>query len=404
MCSKKVVFFMSVVQTLLCAAILFFAFSLLSFWMTFFLTLIPLISWFIFYWNQKKLGENFKGQVQEKVERDLVFNALMEGIVYLDENMSIQYVNFKASRLLGAPKNQLEGKPFPEKKDSILLEKTKDLLHSCKRLKTPLTDSAVMIGEKKTHLDIIALPQIKHLGFVVIFQDKSSDHKILEVGKDFVSSASHELKTPLTIIKGFAETLQDMKDLPKEIVEEILEKIVRNCQRMDTLVKNLLTLADIESVPLANMQYCDLEDLVTECVRIVSAVYPKARIQIIKKSDSITVEAEPSLLELAILNLVGNAVKYSPDPAQVEISMHQNPDEVQIEIKDSGMGIPAGDIEHIFDRFYTVNKAHSRKLGGAGLGLSLVKTIIEKHEGSIQVSSTLGEGSTFTVCLPSHQH
>jgi two-component system phosphate regulon sensor histidine kinase PhoR len=173
---------------------------------------------------------------------------------------------------------------------------------------------------------------------------------------------------------------------------------------MDTLVKNLLTLADIESLPLTNPQYCDLECLIEECKRIVLSVYPDASIEIVKNSESITAEVEPSLLELALLNLLGNAVKYSPAPAKVVICMHQNPDEVQIEVSDEGMGIPADDLEHIFERFYTVNKAHSRKLGGAGLGLSLVQTIIEKHEGTIQVTSTLGKGSKFTVLLPCHQH
>ena len=227
---------------------------------------------------------------------------------------------------------------------------------------------------------------------------------MLEVGKDFIASASHELKTPITIIRGFAETLQDMKNLPQDMMDDILEKIVRNCHRMDNLVKNLLTLADIENIPLMNTQYCDLEALLQECKRVVLSIYPLASIQIQKPLGSITAEVDPGLLELAILNLLGNAVKYSQSPAQVSISMHQNPDEVQISIRDQGVGISPEDLEHIFERFYTVNKAHSRKLGGAGIGLSLVKTIVEKHEGIIQVTSAIGKGSTFTVCLPRCHH
>jgi two-component system phosphate regulon sensor histidine kinase PhoR len=153
-----------------------------------------------------------------------------------------------------------------------------------------------------------------------------------------------------------------------------------------------------------NTQYCDLEALLQECKRVVLSIYPQALIEIEKPSGSITAEVDPGLLELAVLNLLGNAVKYSSSPARVTISMNQNPDEVQISIRDQGMGISPEDLEHIFDRFYTVNKAHSRKLGGAGIGLSLVKTIVEKHEGIIQVTSTLGKGSTFTVCLPRCHH
>ena len=356
------------------------------------------------YWIQKIQRKIKKFSIEQKEERDLVFNALMEGILFIDKQGKIEYVNFTASRILGSSKKLLEGRVIPEKKGSILLNKTKELLISCERLQAPLTDSVVMGEENKVHLDLIVMPRESKLGFIIVFQDKSSHHKILEVGKDFVSSASHELKTPITIIRGFAETLQDMKDLPKEIVEDILEKIVRNCHRMDTLVKNLLTLADIESLPLSNAQYCDLTSLVEECKRVVLSVYPNASICIESESEVITAEVDPSLLELAILNLLGNGVKYSASPAEIVVSMHQNPDELQIKITDRGIGIPSVDLEHVFDRFYTVNKAHSRKLGGAGLGLSLVKTIIEKHGGTIQVASVLGEGSIFTVCLPCHQH
>jgi two-component system phosphate regulon sensor histidine kinase PhoR len=360
-----------------------------------------LLAIFVFYASRKKQIEIQRRFIRE---RDLVLEALMEGVLLIDQKGVVQYVNFAAGRILGSSKKLLEGKMLPEKNESYLLEKTKEILESCRRLRTPVTDSIVMENDKKLHLDVIVMPQVDLLGFIVIFQDKSSDHKVLEVGKDFVSSASHELKTPLTIIKGFAETLQDMKDLPKEIVEDILEKIVRNCHRMDTLVKNLLTLADIESLPLTNPQYCDLESLIEESRRVVLSVYPEARIEIVKNSESITAEVEPSLLELALLNLIGNAVKYSSSPAKVVICLRQNPDEVQIEVKDEGMGIPEDDLEHIFERFYTVNKAHSRKLGGAGLGLSLVQTIVEKHGGTIEAASTLGKGSTFTVLLPCHQH
>lgn len=387
-------------QTLFCIFIPIFL-GPLDVWMMFILSFLGAFPWVFLFLRQK---EKKKMGHQKKAERDLVFNALLEGVIFFDEEDKVEYVNFTASRLFGFSKKFLEGKELPEKKGFALLERTKNLLQSSKRLKTPLTDSLVMEEDKKLHLDLIAIPKAANKGAIVIFQDKSSDHKVLEVGKDFVSSASHELKTPITIIKGFAETLQEMQDLPKEIVEDILEKIVRNCHRMDSLVKNLLTLADIESLPLTNTQQCDVESLVEECKRIVLSVYPGASIEIVKNSDFIMAELEPSLMELAILNLIGNAVKYSPAPAKVVVSMRQNPDEVEIQISDQGMGIPAPDLEHIFERFYTVNKAHSRKLGGAGLGLSLVKTIIEKHEGTIQAFSTLGKGSTFIVCLPSLEH
>ncbi len=184
---------------------------------------------------------------------------------------------------------------------------------------------------------------------------------------------------------------------------DITEKIVRNCQRMDSLVKNLLTLADLENLPNSRFHEYDMYGLVENCRQVVRAVYNDAEISIHKSMDSVTAFVDPDILELAIINLLDNACKYSNRPAQIQVNLAQNENETVIEISDKGLGIPAQDLEHIFDRFYTVNKAHSRRLGGAGLGLSIVKTIIEKHDGTITAASILGSGTTFTITLPSHQ-
>lgn len=344
-----------------------------------------------------------KKEQQELLDRESIFESLLEGIVVVDDQMTIQQMNGSASRVLGFAKRHLKGKVFPQKEESLLFQKSRGLLETCHRLQCPATDSILIEKGKKTHLDLIAMPRVFSLGSVLIFQDKSSDHKMLEMGKDFVASSSHELRTPITIIRGFAETLQDTKDLPKEIEEEILEKIVRNCQRMETLIRNLLTLADVENIPLPNYQSCDFGALIEECKRLVLAVHPTARIHIKKEIDCIDMEVDPTLLELAIVNLLTNAVKYSTPPAHITIAFTKNSDEVILTIEDRGIGIPPEDVEHIFERFYTVNKAHSRKLGGAGLGLSLVKTIVEKHDGTIHVHSALGVGSTFTLTFPLFQ-
>lgn len=302
--------------------------------------------------------------------------------------------------MLGVPRRYLIGKEFASKKGVGFFEKSRELLLSCQHLHSVVTDSVSIEVGKKMCLDLIAVPKEKGLGAILILQDKSSQYQVLEVGKDFIASASHELKTPITIIRGFAETLQDMKDLPREIVEDIIDKIVRNCQRMEVLIRNLLTLADVENLPWPNRQPCDLVGLIEECIRIVASVHPEAHIHLIKGQETVMAEVDPSLFEQAILNLLSNAAKYSKASAEVHVYLYQKQEEIEISISDKGIGIPAKDLEHIFERFYTVDKAHSRKLGGAGLGLALVKTIVEKHDGTIQVSSALGEGSTFTISLP----
>ncbi len=342
-----------------------------------------------FFLCRKRFFASFK-------EWESIGNLLIEGIVIFRADGKVGYVNSAASKMFFSSRKNLLGKPLQGTQP--LIQKSLSVLEASFRCSFPVTDSFSDDLEKKRYLDLIAVPFSQNRGCLIL-QDRSSQQKMLEVGKDFVSNASHELKTPITIIRGFAETLQDMKQLPRQIVEDILEKIVRNCKRMDSLVKNLLTLADIENLPLSDYGFCDIFALLQDCKNAVLTVYPSAEI-VITKEKNVLAEVEKNILELAILNLLENAAKYSQSPAKISISLRQEKDLVVISIQDQGVGIAPEDVEHIFDRFYTVNKAHSRKLGGAGLGLSLVKTIIEKHDGSIHVSSKLGQGSTFTISFP----
>lgn len=222
--------------------------------------------------------------------------------------------------------------------------------------------------------------------------------------KDFIANASHELKTPITIIRGFAEMLHDNPGLPTDTVGEMTTKIVKNCKRMNSLIKDLLTLSDIENIPLSRLVRCDLVKIAEQCTNTLHDIYPDAEVNIhCDKEKTYAVTADPSLLELALMNLLENAAKYSKAPAQIDISLDKMDSKIKITLSDKGIGIPKGDLEHIFERFYTVDKAHSQKLGGSGLGLSIVQTIIHKHFGQIAIDSVLGEGTTFTITLPVSQ-
>lgn len=350
-----------------------------------------------------RLRLQIKNITDERNEKEAILESLGEGVIAVDAEMNMRYINFIGTKMLGFARRELLGRPFPvsdDKKIGQLLEKCKNMLAACQHKVSILTDSICLGDEKKTYLDLIAAPKAQRNGAILVLQDKSSQYKVLEMGKDFVANASHELRTPITIIKGFAETLQDLPELPRDVVIDITEKIVRNCQRMDTLVKNLLTLADLENLPLSRFQECDLIALIDACRLVIQSVYEDAQITIIKSHDTLSVSADPDILELAILNLLDNAAKYSNPPAQITVRIKQEGEEAVITISDVGIGIASGDLEHIFERFYTADKARSRRLGGAGLGLSIVRTIIEKHYGSITVSSQVGEGTTFTIRLP----
>jgi two-component system phosphate regulon sensor histidine kinase PhoR len=355
----------------------------------------------------KKVREQIRTVTEEKNEKEAILESLVEGVIAIDSHGLIRYANHTASKMLSIPKRHLLGKPFPEAEDKTkqeLLEKCRAMLRIAEQQNTIVTDSISTGDMQKVYLDLIAAPKAHKSGAIIVLQDKSSHYKVLEMGKDFVANASHELRTPITIIKGFAETLQDLPQISHDMLADITEKIVRNCQRMETLVKNLLTLADIENIPETRFQETDFEAMLENCRHVLLSVYPDALVEIHREKERALISADPDLLELAFMNLFDNAAKYSKPPAKITVAIHVVKDEVKITVADQGMGIPEGDLDRVFDRFYTVNKSHSRRLGGAGLGLSIVKTIIEKHEGSITVSSQLGQGTTFTIFLPKHRH
>lgn len=355
-----------------------------------------------------KVRTQIKSITEERDEKKAILESLGEGVIAVDQHLNVTYINYIGCKMLEVSKESLLNKPFPtslNKASPLLMKKCHDLLEKCQKQGVVLTDFVTFGDEKKTYIDLIAAPKARGNGAIIVLQDKSSHYKVLEMGKDFVANASHELKTPITIIKGFAETLHDLPEMSREMLVDITGKILRNCDRMETLVKNLLTLADLENIPEPRFKECDLVIIVENCRHILLSLNPETEIKIVKHEEELQLYADPDILELAILNLLNNSVKYSKPPAKITISMRSLDDEeLELKISDQGIGIAKEDLEHIFERFYTVDKARSRRLGGAGLGLSIVKTIIVKHDGSITAESTLGQGTTFTIILPKKRH
>lgn len=333
---------------------------------------------------------------KERNEKETILQSLVEGVIAVDNDMQVKYTNPMAMKLMNHSED-LIGKRF-NTLDQTLCE---SLLYQCQQEKRPLTDTLEIYREgRKLFLDIVAAPKKDRAGAILVLQDKTAHYKIFEMRRDFIANASHELKTPITVIRGFAEALHDNPDLPVEIQKEVTSKILRNCNRMASLIKDLLTLADIENIPSSRLSLFNLSELMEHCCAMLEEIFPDAQLRIDKRKDEILIFADMSLLELALLNLIENAAKYSNPPAEIFMTIDQEGDEAMIKIVDKGIGISPVDLEHVFDRFYTVDKAHSQKMGGSGLGLSIVKTIIEKHFGTITVESKLGQGSTFIIRLP----
>lgn len=345
-----------------------------------------------------KIQRHIDNLTEERNEKEAILESLAEGVVAVDGEMKVGYANKMAMSLLGKKPDQLLQHNF----SMVQWPEAYVLLNLCQKEKMPVTSSSTLMqGANKTYLDIVGTPLGDGKGAILVMHDQTAHYKLLEMRKDFIANASHELKTPITIIRGFAEVLHDNPKLSRKINEEMTSKIVKNCNRMTTLIKDLLTLSDVENIPLSRLADCNLIDIIEDCRTTLLNIYPDATVEIFnpEKIDPRLI-GDRSLLELAFMNLIENGAKYSNQAAEIEITLRKINAELQITISDKGIGIPKPDLDHIFDRFYTVDKAHSQKMGGSGLGLSIVQTIIAKHFGEITVESELGKGTSFTILLP----
>ena len=349
-----------------------------------------------------RVQTQIKSITQERNQRASILEALIEGVIAIDHSQTITYLNTTACKMLGVLSKDYLEQPL----SSIDIYDVEELLNNCVQQQKILSTSIQVKQKKgsgKIHLDIVAIPTGTDQGSILVMQDKSLQLGMAAMRKDFVANASHELKTPITIIRGFAETLNENPDLPINTRKDVTQKIVKNCIRMDKLVKDLLLLADLDNLPRSRVSECDLTALIENCQEMILTVYPEANIAIRKKeAEPFLIYGDGSLLELAIINLLDNASKYSIGSPEITVTLSQANNEVSILISDKGIGIPPEDVEHIFQRFYTVDKAHSRKMGGAGLGLSIVEMIIKRHLGSVSISSIQGEGTSFHIKIPNN--
>jgi len=222
--------------------------------------------------------------------------------------------------------------------------------------------------------------------------------------QDFVANVSHEIKTPLTAIKGFVETLQsNTKDNPKEAAR-FLSIIDKNVNRLGAIVDDLLQLSRIEKEKeenLIQLTKTAVKNIITSSIKICKTETEAKQIEIhFTCDDSLEAMIEPVLFEQALVNLIDNAVKYSSEKGKIQINAVKTGSGVFFSIQDNGIGISKKHLPRLFERFYRVDKARSREQGGTGLGLAIVKHIVQAHGGHVTVDSTPGKGSTFTIHLP----
>ena len=218
--------------------------------------------------------------------------------------------------------------------------------------------------------------------------------------RDFVANVSHEFKTPLTSIRGYAETLMaGAKDDPK-IAADFLKTIERNAHHLEVLVRDLLTLARLEAEVPSTREQVPLRPLIEEQIASRKSALDDQNIAVVIECQSIEIHADHSRLATALSNLIDNAIYYNKPGGRITIAAEVQGKTLKLAVTDTGQGIPYEELPRIFERFYRVDKARTRDSGGTGLGLSIVKHAIESQGGSIGVTSRVGSGSTFTIRLP----
>jgi two-component system phosphate regulon sensor histidine kinase PhoR len=235
---------------------------------------------------------------------------------------------------------------------------------------------------------------------VIVFHDMTSIRRTERMRRDFVANVSHEFKTPLTSIRGYAETLLTGALADRATATDFVRTIERNAEHLEDLVSDLLTLARIEAEPLAARHEVNVKSVLDEQISARNAVLAERKISVVNKCESAEIQADRGRLSTAISNLIDNAILYNRAGGEIRITGSTDNGSFRLDIADTGEGIAADELPRIFERFYRVDKARSRESGGTGLGLSIVKHAIESQGGTIGVTSRVGFGSTFTIRLP----
>jgi two-component system, OmpR family, phosphate regulon sensor histidine kinase PhoR len=342
---------------------------------------------------------------EQRNELEAVLSSMVEGVFGVDREERIIGMNVAAGRILGCDPSSAQGRSIQEVlRHSELQRFVKQALSSHETVEKDI----VLYAEQETILSGLGTPlrdgNRNRIGALIVLNDVTRLRKLENIRRDFVANVSHEIKTPITAIKGFVETLRDGAAKNSEDAERFLAIVQRHVERLEAIVEDLLALSRIEKER-------EKGEIVLEAHGICEVLAGAAQVCEIKASaKNIALELSceghiqgkinAPLLEQAVVNLIDNAVKYSEPGKPIRIEARREGKGVAIRVQDQGCGIEKKHLERLFERFYRVDRGRSRKLGGTGLGLAIVKHIMQAHGGSVSVDSLPNRGSTFTLHIP----
>ncbi len=342
---------------------------------------------------------------EQRNELGAVLSSMAEGVLAMDMEERIIGMNHAASVLFECDPKQVQGRTIQEviRHPELQSLVTKALASE----EAVERDVVLYLKEERVlngHATILSNGEGKRVGVLVVLNDITRLRKLENIRKDFVANVSHEIKTPITAIKGFVETLKDGAMQSSQDAERFLGIIQNHVQRLEALVEDLLSLSRIEEETEKEAIVLEeklIKDVLAGALQLCQAKSEPKQIRIgLSCRDDVVAKINPSLLEQAVVNLLDNAIKYSEPGKSVWVQVDTMPKEILIQVRDEGCGIEKQHQERLFERFYRVDKARSRKQGGTGLGLAIVKHIMEAHGGRVSVESQPGRGSAFTLHLP----
>jgi two-component system phosphate regulon sensor histidine kinase PhoR len=350
---------------------------------------------------------------REKDYLQTLLRGIMEGVLVVDARGRILMVNNALRQLLSLPPHVEDRTPLEIIRNAELERTLRQVLQDGENTTLELT---LPSPEGKTfEVNVVGISpspegMIKEdegrRGVIAVFHDITRLKELEKIRRDFVANVSHELRTPLTTIKGYAETLLEGA-LKEEVASQFVQVIKRHSDRLEKIVEDLLILSKIESKEFQlRRESLSVSDLIEDVLDFIKEPLNKKKMSVFvgELPPTLLVYGDRQYLEQVLINILDNAIKYGHERGRIVISATERDQrEVEISVKDDGIGVPKEDLLRVFERFYRVDKGRSRELGGTGLGLSIVKHIVQAHGGRIWVESQLGEGSTFYFTLPIHR-